>query len=206
MIRIELAKEPPDFNEKVRLPGREYLCSHPKGELRPYWTACKNALYEAYQGYCSYTTFRIPSRLDAVVDHFLPKSTHPDSAYEWDNYRLSSFHVNSVKNDSEEIIDPMLIPENGFLLEEDMKIKANPAAFDTFESLHLAEKTIERLKLNSAELIHDRNALIEEMLSCVNECGDAAESLTIVARMLCKQSRFLYREAVRLNYLPPLAE
>jgi len=49
-----------------------------------------------------------------TVDHFLPKTTHPQLAYEWSNYRLAGGKVNNAKGTSTEIIDPFEV-ENHWL-------------------------------------------------------------------------------------------
>lgn len=205
MIKIKPAEEPSDFEERVRKPGLDYLAVHPGKGPKPLWNNCRNDLYNAYGGYCAYTTFRINSRLDAVVDHFLPKSSHVDKVYEWSNFRLSSFHVNSVKKDSENIVDPFKLPENAFHLEEDMILAVNDGAFLSEEECTLAHETIKRLKLNSRELIDDRNDMLNEFFRIKKEDADA-NNQQILAYLLNRRSRFLYQEAVRLEYIAPLEQ
>lgn len=205
MIKIEPAEEPSDFEKKVRKPGLAYLAAHPGKEPKSLWNNCRSDMYNAYGGYCAYTTFKINSRLDAVVDHFLPKSSHVDKVYEWSNFRLSSFHVNSVKKDSENIVDPFKLPENAFHLEEDMILAVNDGAFLSEEECTLAHETIKRLKLNSRELIDDRNEMLIEFLRIKKEYSDV-HSKQILACLLNGRSRFLYQEAVRLKYIEPLEQ
>ncbi|MBQ7023118.1 MAG: hypothetical protein IJN29_06020 [Akkermansia sp.] len=203
MIKVTQADEPEHFDTQVRQPGLAYLEKHPEKAPYPYWKNCRDELYKAYHGYCAYTTFKINSRLDAVVDHFLPKAHHAEQCYEWTNYRLSSFHINAVKKDSEEIADPFLLPENAFRLEEDMKIEVNEEAFLSDSERELARRTITRLKLNEHELVDDRTDMMNSVLKLLNENADDY-SKAIVAKQLHAQSRFLYQEAVRLKYITPV--
>lgn len=200
MIRVERKEEPADFDKKVRARGEAYLSKHPGKEPLNYWKNCKEDLYRAYNGYCAYTTFRINGRLDAVVDHFLPKSRHPELCYEWSNYRLSSFHINSVKKDSEQVIDPFELPEDAFRLAEDMRIEVNLEAFSREEDLDLARKTLQILNLNSPALVEDRVRMQDEALSLIKE-GMSEDVAFIVSKQLLKQSRFIHREAVRKGYV-----
>ncbi len=203
MIRVERKEEPADFDKKVRVRGKAYLSKHPGKEPLDYWKNCKEDLYEAYDGYCAYTTFRINSRLDAVVDHFLSKSRHPELCYEWSNYRLSSFHINSVKKDSEQVIDPFELPEDAFRLAEDMSIEVNPEAFSGEEDLASARKTLQILDLNCPALIEDRVRMQDEALRLIKERTND-DVVSIVSRQLLKQSRFIHREAVRKGYVKPV--
>ena len=203
MIRVERKEEPADFNEEVRVPGNNFVARNPKRKPPKYWNKCRGDLYKAYEGYCAYTTFKINCRLDAVVDHFLPQSRHPELRYEWSNYRLASSHINSVKKDAEPIFDPFELPEEAFRLAEDMRIEVNPEAFSDEKDLALASETLRRLGLNRPELIADRTEMQDEALRLIGE-GMSDEIALIVSESLLKQSRFLHREAVRKGYVKPL--
>lgn len=201
MIRVERKCEPATFDLSVRKPGNDFVKKNPKKQPPKYWRECREDLYNAYEGYCAYTTFKINGRGNAVVDHFLPQKTHPNLLYEWSNYRLSSFHVNSVKKDIEPIIDPFELPEDAFRLAEDMNIEVNTSAFSDAKELALARDTLKRLKLNSPELIADRREMLDEALREVKEHPNATR---LVSEMLYRQSRFLHREMVRKGYISPI--
>lgn len=204
MIRVERKDEPDGFNEQVRVPGKDYMAKNPGKEPPDYWKNCKSDLYKAYNGYCAYTTFRINGRLNAVVDHFLPRSHHPEQLYEWSNYRLSSFHINSVKKDHEPIIDPFELPENAFRLADDMRIEVNPEAFSDEEGRALAHKTLQILRLNRPEWLADRAEMIDEALRLKNEAEEGDDAYEhLISANLYKQSRFLHQEAVRKGYVTP---
>lgn len=213
MRKIEQAPEPEGFDEKVRQPGMEFLATHPKGtKPKDYWKECKDDLYDAYAGYCAYTTFRITPRSDAVVDHFLPKAGKEGRGqiYEWSNYRLSSFYVNCVKNEGVGIIDPVDLPANAFVLDDSMRLHVNHGAFDSEEDAQKAEFTLARLGLNSQAYIRDRRDNINELLH-LDDPREGCDCLRIPAMpsregafALRRQSLFLYEEAVRLGYCEPV--
>ncbi len=205
MIRVERQEEPPNFDKEVRARGNDYVAKHPGEKPPAYWNNCKGDLYRAYGGYCAYTTIRINGQSNSVVDHFLPQSRHPELRYEWSNYRLSSFYINSVKRDAEPIIDPFELPENAFHLAEDMSIEVNPEAFANEEAVALAQDTLRRLKLNSPEWLADREGFLEEALKLQQEgkTRDKTNDLHI-SRQLYGLSRFLHQEAVRMGYVKPI--
>lgn len=51
------------------------------------------------------------------IDHFLPKTTHPQLAYEWSNFRLASGRVNNSKGNLTTILDPFLIQDDWFFMD-----------------------------------------------------------------------------------------
>jgi hypothetical protein len=92
VIPVKRAPEPEDFDERVRKPGQEWLASGSVGEMPSHWTHCKPALSEAFSHRCGYLAMF--DSIGGTVDHYLPKSTHPQLAYEWTNYRLCSTLMN----------------------------------------------------------------------------------------------------------------
>ncbi len=208
MIKISQAPEPAEFDENVRQPGLKFLKEHPDAEPRDFWSACKGELYAAYRGYCAYTTFRIVPRTDATVDHFIPKSIRRDLCYEWSNYRLCSPHANAVKKDATGLLDPVSLPEDAFFLREDGSIEANPAAFASENELAAAVYTVSRLRLNSPVLMRDREELLDALLASIRDAGPENREAVCrcAARSLRRQSLFLYEQAVRMNYIPALAD
>lgn len=214
MRKVTPAEEPKDFDVSVRQPGRSYLEKHPGKAPKDFWNKCKSDLYKAYEGYCAYTTFRIIPRDSAVVEHFLPKSLRQnlDECYEWRNYRLASFHVNSVKGAATDLFDPFLLPQHAFVLDDAMFLHVNRAAFATEHDAEKAEYTLLRLGLNSNDLLEDRREAFSEFLClgvdsedprhiCFPEhpsnCKDCIHALQ-------RHSLFLYEEAVRFGYCLPI--
>jgi hypothetical protein len=120
LIPVALQPEPAGFHANVRVPGQRFLATHPhpsnkdfKGNT--YWKWAANELHAAYRGICAYTCFyHVPS---GTIDHFLPKSAHPNLAYEWNNFRLASHRANSYKGQSMDVLDPFIIQPNWFALD-----------------------------------------------------------------------------------------
>src|SRR4051794_7871556 len=108
MIHVELADEPADFNDKVRLPGlraigelvgeapstkrpgrprakaalrREDI---PASKFPDFWTRAIDDLMRAYGRICAYVACYIePVTGMPTVDHMIPKSHQWDKVYEW---------------------------------------------------------------------------------------------------------------------------
>lgn len=147
MIRVELQREPPDFDERVRKhglralaelrglaaerrsgPQREPKASIEAKDLPAYWTRCLDDLHRAYQGICAYACLYIPYVVGSkTTDHFVAKaSAKPEHAYEWTNYRLACGLMNSRKG-THAIIDPFEIDGRWFELDlSTMAIGASP--------------------------------------------------------------------------------
>lgn len=120
MIPVVLKPEPATFDLGVRQLGKAFLQNTPNPsskEFKPhsYWKNSSKELHAAYSGICAYSCFYlIPP---GTTDHFLPKSTHPNEAYEWVNYRLCSHRINLNKGDSPEIVDPFVVQSGWFVLD-----------------------------------------------------------------------------------------
>ncbi len=120
MIRVSLKPEYPDFNMRVRQPGRTFLGATPNPNSKQfkrknYWTRALSELHAAYAGVCAYTAMYLPDR--GSVDHFRPKTAFPELAYEWSNFRLAGGRINSTKGNSLDILDPFEIEDDWFYLD-----------------------------------------------------------------------------------------
>jgi hypothetical protein len=154
--------EPSNFDRNVRQPGERYLASNPnpnfKGRNCKYWTKATNELNAAYKRICAYSATYLPT--GGTVDHFMPKSRYPASAYEWDNYRLALQRINQNNGDSTDVIDPFIVRPGWFVL--DFKggcmIKAGPGLPRLRENQ--INKTIKALKLNIDEVLVQERANI----------------------------------------------
>lgn len=121
MIPMQMKAEPASFDASVRQPGKEFLKKTPRPTSKEfnrnaYWKNSSNELHAAYSGVCAYSCFYIMPP-GGTTDHFLPKSTHPEDAYEWSNYRFCSHQMNLNKSDSVEIIDPFIVQPGWFVLD-----------------------------------------------------------------------------------------
>ncbi|MCX7108579.1 MAG: HNH endonuclease [Proteobacteria bacterium] len=65
------------------------------------WGNARRQLIAAIGPYCSYCGLRINSNL--AIEHILPKSSFPDSAYAWSNFLLACPSCNSCKGDKPDI-------------------------------------------------------------------------------------------------------
>jgi hypothetical protein len=65
-----------------------------------------------FENRCGYAAMWTPR---GTVDHYLSRSTHPDKAYEWDNYRFASGEMNSRKGTwNDRVLDPFEIEDGWF--------------------------------------------------------------------------------------------
>ncbi|HZH17741.1 MAG TPA: hypothetical protein VE057_25530 [Archangium sp.] len=185
MIHVEPQPEPPDFDAKVRQPGRAGLAS-PEGELRPLWRHCATQLWEAYKGVCAYSSLHIPRGTGALsVDHLLPKSKRRELAYEWRNYRLACVRMNARKNDLEDVLDPFEVQDGWFALElSTLEVIPGDGLPDALRAQ--VQKTIDRLDLNDDEFVRAR-----EGWHSAWKDGD------MTFRLLRKYCPFLAKELVR---------
>ena len=160
MIHIERQPEPDDFNSKVRTPGNLFLAHtpSPRGKdwsRHSYWTLCSSQLYSAYRGICAYTgEWFAMSSSPVSVDHFYPKSTHQELAYEWSNYRLTTQQMNSYKSDKI-VSDPFEINDGDFTIDfPSCLIKPNTCLAPGLKNKILY--SIKILHLNDEEFVNNR--------------------------------------------------
>ena len=131
MIRVQPLPEYPNFNSDVRSPGAVFLagCPTPTSDQfkkKNYWTRAAPELHTVYRGVCAYTAVYLAEQ--GSVDHYHPKSIHPNLAYEWSNFRLASGRVNNAKGNQTTILDPFEIEDDWFCLSiPSCLLSANPA-------------------------------------------------------------------------------
>lgn len=161
MIPVQLAPEPPGFDNTVRRPGAVFLasCSNPSGkqlDKKPLWQKALPDMVSAYGDVCAYYCFAIGTKTSGVaeIDHFLPKSKWPDLAYEWTNFRLASKWANAAKSDKS-VLDPFsLRPDSFRILFVTGELIPSPGLPEEYASE--CRKTIDILKLNRPELRNRR--------------------------------------------------
>lgn len=169
MIHIDLKPEPLDFDIRVRQPGNIFLSTHPTPNSKQwskhnYWTRCSTQLYQAYGGICAYSGQWFSRTISTVsVDHFYPKSTHQEKAYEWDNYRLTTQVMNNYKGDKF-VMDPFEIENGDFVLDlPSCLVKPKKDMAPALKSK--AKSTIQILHLNDEEQASQRCEIIMEYIS-----------------------------------------
>lgn len=156
MIPVVLQPEPVNFDADVRQPGQQWLIA--KGialnaippdpsKLPTHWRAYNKVLWNSYGGVCAYLAIYFEWPLGAYsTEHFVAKSQHAGMAYEWDNYRLASLGPNRKKNKFDDVLDPIGLAPNTFILNlASGKIRVNPLLVG--QQLLDAEATMKRLKL-----------------------------------------------------------
>ena len=178
MIPITLQPEPADFDQKVRRPGLKWLADHgialntapeKSSDLKNFWTKSNKQLWEAYSGICAYLAIYFEWVTGASsTDHWVAKSAHAGDAYEWSNYRLSSLAPNRNKGTFHDILDPIGLAPDTFVLDLAIgTIKPNPSLIAAQK--HDAEVTINRLKLDSEEHNKMRARHYSRYLRCKDE-------------------------------------
>jgi hypothetical protein len=199
VIPVKKQLEPDDFEEKVRKKGQKFLEINPKPtnwDNRSYWRDALPDLWRAYGAICAYSCHWIPlDQGSASVDHFVPKSVAPERAYDWSNYRLANSKMNAKKGDAQDILDPIgLMNETFILLFPAMLVKPNPLLLESQKAL--AKATINRLDLN------DDEALVQQRLRWVLNYCDRHISF----QFLKKNAPFIASEIERQKIIDKLPQ
>ena len=160
MIPVVLQPEPMNFDIDVRQPGQQWLIDQgiafnavppDPSRLPSLWRAYNKTLWDSYGGICAYLAIYFDWPLGAhSTEHFVAKSQHAGMAYEWDNYRLASLGPNRKKNKFDDVLDPVGLAQNTFVLNlVSGEISVNSTL--TGQARTDAENTITRLKLDSED-------------------------------------------------------
>lgn len=194
MIRVTQKPEYPDFDAQVRQPGAVFLsnCPNPSSDQfrkKNYWSRAASELHAAYDGVCAYTAVRLPQQ--GSIDHFKPKTTFPNLAYEWSNFRLATGRVNSAKGSKAEVLDPFEIEDDWFYLNiPECLMQPNPTLQRDLRVRINA--TINSLRLNDDDhYVQDRCDTLMEYAS-----GD------VTLGFLQRRYPFLAKEVVRQDLEP----
>ena len=194
MIHVTLQPEPSSFDVRVRQPGNEFLASCPcpnskQWSKHNYWNRISTELYQAYGGICAYSGQWFSKTTSQVsVDHFYPKSTHQEKAYEWDNYRLTTQIMNGYKGDKI-VMDPFDI-QDGDLTIDFPSCLIKPRKDMTPAEKSKAKSTIQILHLNNEEQADQRCSLVLEYIN-----GDISKQYLeskypFIAKELSRQGLF----------------
>lgn len=195
MIHVSLADEPADFDRSVRSPGCKFLGACPRPSSRafnnhPYWRRALPHLRKSYGDICAYSCHWIaPDTGAASVEHFVPKSSCPKLAYEWDNFRLVCGRFNSRKGDHRDVLDPFRL-QNGMFAIVFPGLLVAPAKRLGGDLRDKACRTIERLNLNDEISISARMAYVKDY--CAGH---------INADFMKRHAPFLFREINRQNMM-----
>lgn len=158
MIQVTPPPEPPDFDQKVRQPGRAWLVKHlnargklPKGKRPPdKWSKFRDELADGFYNRCGYSAM-----LDyaGTIDHYWCCENRPALAYEWSNYRYVSNWINSSKGIlDDQVLDPFEVQDGWFeILLPSMQLVLTDAVPP--EKRVRAEFTLKRLGLQDDERV-----------------------------------------------------
>ena len=191
MIFVERKPEPPDFDRRVRRPGRRFLRNTPRPTSREfsghsYWRSIAGDLHDAYDGVCAYTCHWIARDTGwGSVEHFVPKSAQPALAYEWNNFRLVCGRMNGRKGSHGDVLDPFRIANLTFVIRFP-SLQVGAAGGISDELREAAARTIARLRLNDEVCISSRLAYLRSYC-------DGETSLEYLRR----RAPFIHREIVR---------
>jgi hypothetical protein len=190
LIPVLKQQEPAGFDANVRRKGASFLAKFPNptnNDFKPaqFWKWAAHELYEAYRRICAYSCVYMPSP-PGTIDHFLPKSKHPNQAYEWDNLRLASHRMNNNKGNSMDVIDPFLVQPGWFVLDFPSCL-VRPGDGLEPELTEQISKTIDILKLN------DDDSLVQDRCDMMMDFADGEVTISF----LQKRYPFLACEIIR---------
>lgn len=194
MIPVVPAPEPSTFQASVRSKGLSFLSVTPnptpeQWNRASYWRVALADLRQAYDSVCAYTCFRIPpASRDASVDHFTPKSSNPQLAYEWLNFRFASRRANEWKS-TNTIVDPFHLHKDAcFINFRTLHVIANPAL--SSQDYDKVMRSIAVLHLNDSVYVETRQEWLDELTA-----GQ------ITWNFLCRQAPFLAYELKRQGFV-----
>jgi uncharacterized protein (TIGR02646 family) len=117
----------------------------------------KDALKEETHRKCAYCESKPLHVTHGDVEHIVPKSIHPELAYEWENLTLACDSCNTQKSNREGFVDPYSDdPQLEFGFQGPM-IFSRPGQ-------NRAERTVARLRLNRIDLFERRGEKLETLL------------------------------------------
>jgi hypothetical protein len=164
MIPVKPQPEPQNFTQCVKTPGIEFLKHIPKPTLKQwngheYWRRVLPDMRKAYKGICAYSAQWISDNGSDSIDHFLSKSSQPNLAYEWGNFRYASLKFNSRKG-IHVILDPFTLAPDWFILEFP-SLLLKPNAGLSAKDKSAVQHTIDVLRLNDEDCIDSRRSWLE---------------------------------------------
>lgn len=152
MIRFERIPEPANFQADARVPGTDWLRTHPDAKRpKDLWTAFKSELADGFRSLCAYSALYEPV---GTVDHFVSWNQDPTLAYEWSNYRYCAGWINSSKRHlrAERLIDPFEVADGTFeILLPSLQMQVSERV--TGEAREKAQFVLDRLHLRDDERV-----------------------------------------------------
>jgi len=177
MIKAEMSPPPLNYESEVNRPGKAFLRNNPNPTKRDwkshrYWSKIHDYLYSEHNGICLYCASwtprkKQPNTLDNTsIDHFIPKTSDAQLAYEWSNFRLCRSRLNNYKSDFQDVLDPCSVSNDWFHLDfTSFLIKPSPHVADISLKQNIVD-TISRLHLNTDnDYVTERIQVIKEYSS-----------------------------------------
>ena len=171
MIRVESTDEPDSFDDCVRTLGNEWL-SIIRGngitefellKFPDHWLDVRAELKSVFKNRCGYSATIVPG--PGEVDHYIAKTSSPDQAYEWSNYRFSSSDINKKKGThNDKILDPFKI-HNGWLRMNEASFEIEITKNMPFAFHEQAQFTLDKLGINNDNSIITRLTAAANALS-----------------------------------------
>lgn len=172
MIKVDLQPEPSDFEDKVKKDGQDFLKTNPrpKGKEwkgKEFWRKAISDMTVVYKSICAYSSLWIKPD-QPTIDHYISRDENPSLAYEWSNFRLARWRINTSKKNHKDVLDPFEIGENWFELDfTTFGIKPNPKL--SKDEKDDVWKTIERLKLDDIDYREAREAWFNAFRNDIEE-------------------------------------
>jgi hypothetical protein len=190
VIPVTPAAEPATFDAKVRQPGLRFLARGlPPGTWTSatYWRKALPDLRIAYSAICCYSAEWVPSVTGtSSVDHFVPRSSRPDLAYEWSNFRHAAARLNARKGDAEGILDPFGIGVDWFSLDFP-SLQVKPGLDLPSERRDDFYRTVAILHLNDETSIASRMRWVKGFCEALFVFAYLKESAPFIAREIERQ-------------------
>lgn len=154
MIKLSRGECPEELTEEV---CQELTRLYSENKEKDVWNSpkikkpLKEALLAMSHSKCSYCECKIDiESKDVTIDHFLPKSLHPELVVEWENLFPTCLRCNREKNDCDEILlNPCENEPKEFLALS----RQNPFRLKGIDSQGVGKKTILAIGLNNPDRV-----------------------------------------------------
>lgn len=210
MIRINLPSAPANYESEVKIPGEVFLRNNPNPTNRDwknhrYWQKIHDYLYSEHSGTCLYCASWTPRRQQSgtidhtSVDHFIPKSSNAQLAYEWSNFRMCRSRLNNYKANFQDVLDPCTVSDDWFHLDfTSFLIKPSPEVTNNNLKLNIIN-TIDRLRLNiDNDYVNERVHAVKQYSFDNLSLNLLQEKFPFIALQMSKQNfDQIYKERLR---------
>ena len=151
------------------------------------------ALQPMSAGHCAYCdAFPLDAGSQEQIDHFLPKSIHPELSYTWSNLYLCCPHCNGAKHD-QHVPDALRPDEPGYTFErffvyDNLTGRLSPHPAATPEQQRRVERTIELFGLNEDGLPQARKRTLRQFRATLPHGRQPITDFAYVFLLACEVS------------------